>query len=349
MCYRKPGPRCSGHASATLRKAQVAFIASQEYSDYVAMREAEEEYDLTPAGQAHIQDQMDQEEDFEKKYLLEQRLKIAKEKREAALDAIREVDQGDVEEGHETPKRTSVPTSLLKNTEFNPPMNSTSGIDCEYDDYGCSQADCDGYYCHDRVYTGLRIDSVDEREFLAGQYGVEADKVPTGWVNRVKELGLHEHAHVEGVWNYYGEVMQVTVSSEMQSLVSDIYHEQPNAVDAEGALEYARQEGVDTTGLRAVEATKETIPEGVRRPRAITDAVRKSQTVAKKRMRVENIVVPSAANDATPYDFSKVPSGGISGGVIVEVNGQMHLVGGFERFKAVQAKGNKFWSFHQLS
>lgn len=51
MCYAAPGPRCSNHATEKLARATKAYEADPSRKVlYEAMKEAEEEYDTTPAG-----------------------------------------------------------------------------------------------------------------------------------------------------------------------------------------------------------------------------------------------------------------------------------------------------------
>lgn len=50
MCYAKPGPRCSEHASEKLKHARTAQLSSPSKRNAAALAAAEAEYALTPAG-----------------------------------------------------------------------------------------------------------------------------------------------------------------------------------------------------------------------------------------------------------------------------------------------------------
>lgn len=58
MCYKSPGPRCSGHAKAALMKAVANWkSATDDRSRTIAMgvmKEAQEEYYATPGGQKYL-------------------------------------------------------------------------------------------------------------------------------------------------------------------------------------------------------------------------------------------------------------------------------------------------------
>lgn len=358
MCYKKPGPRCSGHARKALRKAQVAYQKDTNYDNYVAMRKAQEEYDLTPAGQKDITAQMEAESNFEKRYMLQQRLEHAVEARQEALRAINESDQGDVDqEGHENAPSSDLPTAELPDSPLIQPSphndyTYASGIEHEYDSYECAYSDCDGYYCHDKEFSGLRISSVDEREFLAGEYRVAADKVPDEFVQKLKDSNFRDHVEVDAVHDYYGERAQVRVSDEMHELVHEMYFSQPNAADKAGSLRYAREEGVDTTGLRPVEAVKKTVDTS-RLDKDLKRRVETAREVERTKLRIADIIHDEdAVREAVGHNFDslKATASKVDGGIVVSnANGKYVLVGGEKRFRAVKEKGTVFWHFQALT
>lgn len=357
MCYKKPGPRCSGHARKALRKAQVAYQKDTNYDNYVAMRKAQEEYDLTPAGQKDIAAQMEAEANFEKRYMLQQRLEHAVKAREEALRAINEADQGDVDqEGHEGPTTSDVPKAELPDSPLSPPSprndyTYASGIEHDYDSYECAYSDCDGYYCHDKEFRGLRISSVDEREFLAGEYRVDASKVPDEFVQRLKDNNFRDHVEVDAVHDYYGERAQVRVSDEMHELVHEMYYSQPNATDKDGSLRYAREEGVDTTGLRPVEAVKQVVDTS-RLSKDLARRVATARQVERTKLRIADIVHDEeAVRSAVGHNFAALKAASkVDGGIVVpDGTGKYVLVGGEKRFRAVKEKGQVFWHFQALT
>jgi hypothetical protein len=57
MCYTKPGPRCSNHATKTLAKAQAAYAADNSDSNGEALAQARHDYNLTPKGVKELRDE----------------------------------------------------------------------------------------------------------------------------------------------------------------------------------------------------------------------------------------------------------------------------------------------------
>jgi len=50
MCYAKPGPRCSNHATKALDKAAAAYAADKSDKNLEALAQARDDYNLTPKG-----------------------------------------------------------------------------------------------------------------------------------------------------------------------------------------------------------------------------------------------------------------------------------------------------------
>lgn len=50
MCYAKPGPRCSNHATKALDKAVAAYAADNSDRNLEALTQARHDYNLTPKG-----------------------------------------------------------------------------------------------------------------------------------------------------------------------------------------------------------------------------------------------------------------------------------------------------------
>ena len=89
MCYAYPGPRCSYHARVKLEKAVSAYhsatTSEDQHDSFMAMKEAQEEYDATPAGIKELQAKLDNSYDAR----LEQKIIDVKSRRQAGLDALK--------------------------------------------------------------------------------------------------------------------------------------------------------------------------------------------------------------------------------------------------------------------
>lgn len=55
MCYPKPGPRCSAHAKASLKRAIKTFNKDQTDENYAAYQDAKADFYATPAGFAELE------------------------------------------------------------------------------------------------------------------------------------------------------------------------------------------------------------------------------------------------------------------------------------------------------
>lgn len=367
MCYPKPGPRCSSHATKALQKATAKYTKEGTYDSYAAMRDAQKDYEMTPAGQDSLRRKFDKETDFSKKYELQERLERAITLRKEALAAIKSEDKGDVRSAEEleaeqvekTKKFAGAPQDPLGVSPFQNPFKygegGTEGVDYDYDDYRCADDNCSGYYCHDKEYEGLRAAPIKSRAYLAANFGVDEDQVPDEWVSRMNALDLNSSIRVEGERDYYGEQVAVYVDPEVQEELASMYYSLPNATDEDRGLNYAREEGVDTTGLTPVEAVKQSLPE-MSHTASIKKQIDKSSKVSREAIRMEAVKFDQKALEASPsYDFSKSTATGHaapSAGVLLpdpKDPARFTLVGGYERFKAAQAKGNKKWTFHVLT
>lgn len=363
MCYKYPGPRCTPHALQALRKAQAEYNAKATYEAYVAVRKAQDAYDLTPGGQKALHYAMKNEQDFIKRYELQQRLEHSIEARKIAIETINAKDRGDFHNGEEisltgAPGITATAPNINNGLPVDPMPKSKIGklnkrhlsysFQSDYDDYVCDYRDCgeDGDYCRHSVYINPRVSPVSEREVLATTLGVPEKKVPETMVKALEDFGMMEYVHVETPQGYYGEEIEIKVDNELERFVEDLYYEQPN-VD-EPNLNYARQEGIDTLGLRPLEAVKKTL-----NPNHMTDVVRKkvahARTIKTERIDMKSIIVTRKRPKPTgKYNYAGASLSSHSGGVLTVINGKYHLIGGFDRYDAVKAQGNIYWTFQVM-
>lgn len=356
MCYKSPGPRCTPHALSALRKAQAEYLSNVTYDNYVALRQAQDAYDLTPGGQQDIRDAMEREVDFAKRYELQQRLEHAVNARKEAISRINGSDKGDFHEGEEvssglTPSiKDGLPVDPLPKSKLKASPYSTMRycFEYDYDDSRCSSSDCgsDGDLCRDTVYINPRIKRNDERAVLASRWGVDENAIPAEMVDALQKFGMHNYVDVYVGGGSYGQELSVHVDERLEDFVNELYFSQPNAAGPE--LEYARQEGVDTTGLKPGEAIKKTVNSS-----AFSAPVKKrlqQVSVADARsLKFENIVVPKKRPASVgEYDYSSADPAKHSAGVVVSVGNKLYLVGGFDRFNAAKKTGKATWKFNLL-
>lgn len=103
MCYKFPGPRCSGHAKDRLVKAQNDYdeaekngTDTEKYEAYAHLQDCLEEYYMTPKGQEKLREKIAKETNSEEKAKLQDKLDYGIMSREYALEAIKAEDKGDV-------------------------------------------------------------------------------------------------------------------------------------------------------------------------------------------------------------------------------------------------------------
>lgn len=116
-----------------------------------------------------------------------------------------------------------------------------------------------GYY--DEGYTSFN--SVDAYRAVEIATGLPREEWPEDLERLVEEKpewGDHYQWDVE--YGYYeGDVPYATPPSDFTPSLEDWYWSQPNAIDGEGALQYVRGKGYETTGLKPAEAVKKMLDE----------------------------------------------------------------------------------------
>ena len=106
MCYKKPGPRCSAHASALLRAAKEAYEESKTQDNYNVLREASHQFNMTPRGQDGLRQKI-YNSTAEEKIILQEELAHGIKARRLALDRIATDDCGDIMTNEEVAYRDS--------------------------------------------------------------------------------------------------------------------------------------------------------------------------------------------------------------------------------------------------
>lgn len=117
MCYKSPGPRCSSSALRGYKKAQSVYADALETGDDELIVQAHDELDnarkdyyMTPAGQDELRQEIEATGDPDG--MLAMRLEYGINARNAALDALHEKDQGDLDQETEHSDETRVPMNL---------------------------------------------------------------------------------------------------------------------------------------------------------------------------------------------------------------------------------------------
>lgn len=102
MCYKKPGPRCSGHARVALEKARVhtqeMFRSNASFPELLDAVDAEKaalrQYDMTPEGMSVLEGNIASGGDTSG--ALRERLLLGRTLRQMALDQLKLEDEGDI-------------------------------------------------------------------------------------------------------------------------------------------------------------------------------------------------------------------------------------------------------------
>lgn len=144
------------------------------------------------------------------------------------------------------------------------PQFATYVVDYEYDSYDCSdysycsQSDD---YCRDKVYEGLRVETVTDEQV----YSYAANWIGTGTVPpdlkqrldaRMDEWAEPSNWEVYGEGGYYGEEVHVDAPAGLDDEIQAWYYDQEGAMDRDEVLPYLRGMGFDTRGKTPVEAVK---------------------------------------------------------------------------------------------
>lgn len=121
MCYPKPGPRCSAHAAALLLKAKIANRENSSFETKIALKEAQEVYDSTPAGQKELQRRIRQQEHARNQKGIAEfsdRLEAGVKARAYQLSLSGLADKGDMEHPYSTKLAKTAPPSFDNHYDF---------------------------------------------------------------------------------------------------------------------------------------------------------------------------------------------------------------------------------------
>lgn len=391
MCYATPGPRCSAHATAELKKKQAELNAAlgspYSFKAYEALAEAERHYYMTPAGHKDLQSQIDAEQDEKKREVLEEKLRLGKAAREEAIAEAKAA--GVTSGGHQKPAKeeeaekpklplAAVPSSNILYQPVTPPWNKyfygkskaeeranreaymalINNYIIKYDyrqtypDWGCDCPEDDYCRCKVLEFEGFP-GPVHPETFARAVFNVRWDEdIPDELVKPFDGWDLENHLEPVAEGGYYGEEFAgLEMSQELKKEVERVSRSIPNAADIHWTYEYARQEGVDTTGLTPVEAAKKAV-NTTTLPSDLADKVKGAKQVRSVNVRLSQVDTTAFNLDGVEaYDYSSARnSPDLSAGVLYRVGSKKYqLVGGPERFQAVRNSGHKNWYFQILT
>ncbi len=272
MCYKKPGPRCSSHAKIAWDKSKSDYLAEPTFDTYKEMRDAEEEFYLTPAGQQLIKSQISEAKSYEDKYDLTQKLENVIKLRQSKLDQIKSQDKGDVgDHDKSAPTYQTTPHGLVKDgLPYDPESEHlfkgyrpTPYLPYETDGAVCPSGGYhDDDYCRDSVLVNPRAEHITDEDYLREVFSrPSGSAVPQEWLDKVQKIGgAFQNIEVGVMGGYYGqEVGYVGPNRALRSVTDEIFYSTDNAEDDNKVLPYVRSKGVSTAGNSPVEAIKSVV------------------------------------------------------------------------------------------
>lgn len=201
MCYKRPGPRCSGHAKQKLDATHKRMIEAQDKDDveaYVTAADeyklAQQDYDMTPKGQKSLKEAIERTGD--KDYTLRNRQERGALKRAEALRKIGKRDEGDIDHQALAPSIViSQPTGIAarvspSSTSTIPQRNISivgdNPYDVDYDSWPVPQAD-------DLDKVSATVDAINAGANTSGSIGESIGNVHRGgsyYANAAGYIGL---------------------------------------------------------------------------------------------------------------------------------------------------------------
>ena len=243
MCYKRPGPRCSGHAKQKLDATRKRMIEAQDKDDveaYVTAADeyklAQQDYDMTPKGQKSLKEAIERTGD--KDYTLRNRQERGALKRAEALRKIGKRDEGDIDHQTLAPsivisQPTGIAARVSPSSTSTIPQRSISIVgdnpyDVDYDSWPVPQAD-------DLDKVSATVDAINAGANTSGSIGESIGNVHRGgsyYANAAGYIGLIAKSPDEyGVDRFYltehGERFVTMDSEERASMMSSMVNETP--------------------------------------------------------------------------------------------------------------------------
>ena len=205
-------------------------------------------------------------------------------------------------------------------------QDGQQSVDYEYDSYHTTEeheyCEREGI-CRCSVYEGLRVKdpSVDQvYSYAYRKLGINSAKeslpleVKNALDQQMSAFTRGDNWKIGASHSYYGEeVDYITPPRELDNVLEDYYYAQPGAVDPDGVLPHLRSLGLDTTGLKPIQAVKEYLKaKGGGKP-AVAAALKNGKSVELHTVKASRIAIhqPSydeaTASNAVPNDV--VPKG----------------------------------------
>ena len=352
------------------------------------MREAEEIFYITPAGQELLVNKISRAKTPEQKFMLEAKLDYAKKKRALSIKLANAEDTGDVENTHHNsqndlcyPDELKYELIAEKDKEVNiengiprdpvkahiPPgglYNQRFELDYEYDRYGPSEfCSCEDI-CSCAVYEGLRPKEITCEDYISQAFiwHPDKDKIASALKKSLNGQNINSMMVVETACDYYGDIVELEYcgpNDKLMGLINQAYFTVNDAVDPSGGLQYARALGVTTSGKSPYQAIREVISEDkiAKMPQSIQHLIKTSTQIKRTYVQLDEIdIVSSRAKlpSSTPYNYA---AAAIEenlddlplAGIVINHSNKFILVGAQKSYLAAQRTGASVWPVIELT
>ena len=271
------------------------------------------------------------------------------------------------------------PPSLYK---LRQPSNYDFNDIYEYDSYSTynnrdyyDDSEDDPWNSNYSTYEGLRMGTVGTSDVYSAVASRIGAPTPTPWKPEYYEMVANggtlppdlkaaldaemsfltdsENWEVHAVGDYYGDTAEVEEPGRLQEIIEDWYWQQPGAMDEHKILPYVRGRGIDTTGLKPLDAIKQQL-DSENHGRKHSKVARAKQ-VEVKRISPNSIIIPNrkhfdSVEAREPIPVAESGSSQVVMGVVVQIPGGYELVDGYHRMKdCLDKKTKKQQAFIVLS
>lgn len=231
---------------------------------------------------------------------------------------------------------------VVERLKFSDPsyqQDVTSVVEYTYESYGCDGCygcDTGEDYCRGASYEGLSIEFVEPTMVMARLLSCDEKDIDQETSFFANSIGLDEKYNYEinGVFNYYGESVEIEVGQDQMELIKKWYFDHDNARDGWGVLDYCRSKGTPTKGLTPLEAIKLqlTAENGGR----TVDGVETANEISVVEAAISQIHKPQVKHfteSAPRAPRSLTGSDDVFLGVVVKKHAKLTLLDGYHRMK----------------
>lgn len=220
-----------------------------------------------------------------------------------------------------------------------------------YDDEYCDMngpdgEDCGDSYCNHRNFRNVRISSETTMENYAKEY-LGVDEIPEGLKPYINWTREDENFVVYSRGDYYGVYADVQPHPEILKRLDEIKYSMPNLTSNVGGYDFARMNGIDTSGKTEVEALKAVVNKN-KVPSTLKSRIESANSFESKMVPLSQIRYKKTAMDKSVESSTKMRSARVNdpekavGVVIEDDNGNYVFVSGdYSRFKAAIKSNRK--------